>query len=99
VCAQEKVAFIDRLLREANLEHRARFVPAVDATVDDSIDIIEIEGGSAISIQFSGGHYAVNVYDRDDDGEVEASNDHGVFSSLDAAARKVVWLLKTEGRR
>jgi hypothetical protein len=57
------------------------------------------EGGSVISIQRSRGRYGVNVYDLDDDGEAEASTDHGLFNSLDATARKVVWLLKREGRR
>jgi hypothetical protein len=87
------VAVVNRALQDARLEHRARFVPAADATVDDMIDIVEVEGGSVVGIQLKDGRFGVNVYDLDDNGEVAASTDAGVFETLSEAADRAVLLL------
>jgi hypothetical protein len=93
-------ALVDRHLREAGLEHRARFVRARGDTVDDRIDIVEIEGAVPVSIiQLADGRYGVNRYDFDEDGEVEATTECGWYATPDEAAACVVAMLRREASR
>jgi hypothetical protein len=88
------MALVDRHLREAGLEHRARYVPARHETVDDTIDILEVEGGVPVAIQLAGGRYCVNLYEMADDGEVVAFEDCGSFATPGEAAARVVEVLR-----
>jgi hypothetical protein len=84
------VALVHDLLCAGGLEHRGRFVPSGD----DRIDIVEIEGGVTVSIRLAGGRYGVNRYDRDDHGEIEASEDCGLYATLGETAACVVAVLQ-----
>ena len=87
------VALVNAALRAAGLEHRARYASAEDGTVDDEIELVEVEDGVPVGIQLSDGRFAVNRYERDDDGEVEAVTEEGLFGTLGGAAARAVAVL------
>jgi hypothetical protein len=60
-------AQVDRHLREARLEHRSRYAPSGDDTGTDRIDVVEVEGGRAMSIWFSGKRFCAVRHHYDDD--------------------------------
>jgi hypothetical protein len=78
----------------AKLEYRAQFV----ASGDDRIDIIEIEGGVAMSIRLRGRRFGVRRDQHDDDGEVAAVEECGWFDSPASAAACVIVVLRREAR-
>ena len=88
---------IDRHLREARLEHRSRFVPSRDAGGDDRIDIVEVEGGRAMSIWLSGKRFGVVRHHYDDDGGVAATQLCGWVDTLGDAVVRVVAELRWAG--
>jgi hypothetical protein len=91
-------AQVDRHLREARLEHRSRYVPSRDEAGDDRIDIVEVEGGRAMSIWFSGKRFCAVRYHYDDDGGVAATEHCGWFDTLALAAVQVVAELRRVSR-
>jgi hypothetical protein len=92
------IAVVDRHLQEAGLEHRARYLPARDDTVDDRINIVEVEGGVPLSIRLAGKRYRVNRYDFDEDGKIEASKNLGLYDTAALAAACVVGVLQRKDR-
>jgi hypothetical protein len=88
------VALVDRHLREARLEHRARFVPSGAKGDDPRIDIVEVEGGVAMSIRLRDKRFGVIRYHVNDDGEVAAWDDCGWFGSLGEATGRVAAVLR-----
>ena len=87
-------ALVDRHFREARLEHRVRFVPSVDDTGDDKIDIVEIEGGVPASIYLRGQPFGVVRYHLDADGEVAVTEVCGIFDTPGEAAARVIAVLR-----
>src|SRR5215472_13921329 len=83
-------AQVDRQLREARLEHRSRYVPSRDEAGDDRIDIVEVEGGLAMSIWFKRNRFGIVRYHYDDDGEFGATQLCGWADMLGDAAVRVV---------
>ena len=91
-------AQVDRHLREARLEHRSRYVPARDDDGDDRIDIVEVEGGLAMSIWLKGGRFAIVRYHYDNNGEFGATQLCGWADKLGDAAVRVVAVLQRAAR-
>ena len=92
------IAVLNRHLREAGLEHRARYIPARNDTGDDRIDIVEIEGGVPVSIHLVGQRYGVKWYDFDEDGEIEEAENLGLYDTAALAAACVIGVLRREAR-
>jgi len=90
-------AQVDRHLREARLEHRS-YVPAREDDGDDRIDIVEVEGGLAMSIWLKGGRYGVVRYHYDDNGEFQPTQLCGWADTLGDAAVRVVAVLQRPAR-
>jgi hypothetical protein len=88
------VAVVDRHLRESRLEHRARFVPSGGEGNDPRIDIVEVEGGVAMSIQLRDKRFGVIRYHVNDDGQVAAWDDCGWFGTPGEAAARVAAVLR-----
>jgi hypothetical protein len=88
------VALIDHHLREAGLEHWARFAPSGDETGDDRIDIVEIEGGVPVSTRLRGSRFGVRRYHHDDDGEVVVTDYLGWCDTPGEAAARVIEVLR-----
>jgi hypothetical protein len=91
-------ALVDRHFREARLEHRIRFVPSVDETGDDRIDIVEVEGGIPASIRLRRARFGVRR-SHHDDGEVRTVEDCGWFDTPDEAAARVIAVLRRAAAR
>ena len=87
-------AQVDRQLREARLEHRSRYVPSRNEAGDDRIDIVEVEGGLAMSIWLKGARFGIVRYHYDDDGEFGATQLCGWADTLGDAAERVVAVLR-----
>jgi hypothetical protein len=92
------MAVLNRHLQEAGLEHRARYVPERNDTVDDRIDIVEVEGGVPLSIRLAGKRYRVNRYDFDEDGNVKTSEDLGLYHTAALATACVIGVLRRSTR-
>jgi hypothetical protein len=92
------VSLVERHLRAARLEHRAKFVPA-GKEMDDKIDIVEVEGGFEMSICLRGRRFGVVRYHHDDDGEVELVENCGWFDTPGEAAARVAAVLRRRAAR
>jgi len=91
-------AQVDRHLREAGLEHRSRYVPSRNDAGDDRIDIVEVEGGLAMSVWLKGGRFGIVRYHYDDDGEFGATQLCGWADTLSDAAVRVIAVLRRPAR-
>jgi hypothetical protein len=91
------IAVVNRHLQEAGFEHRARYVPARNDTVDDQIDIVEVKGGVPVRIRLADGRCGVDRYDFDEDGKIEASENLGLYGTA-APGRQITTLHRARSR-
>jgi hypothetical protein len=87
-------ALVERRLRDAGLEHRARYMPSATETGDDWIEIVEIEGGVPASICLRGWRFGVRRYHHDDDGKVATTDYLGWFDTPSGAAALAAAVLR-----
>jgi hypothetical protein len=73
-------------------------VPSRNEADDDRIDIVEVEGGLAMSIWFKGGRFGIVRYHYDDGGEFGATQLCGWADTLGKAAERVVAVLRRPAR-
>lgn len=90
------MAAINRQLAAVNSGYRARFVPAEDATVDDSIDILLHGAPTRWALQCGDGYVAVNEHGFDANGELEWMQDRGMYRTVSGAVMQLCAILAKE---
>lgn len=93
---KKTIAAINALLAQTKSGYSARFVPAEDASVDDSIDILLHGAPTRWALQVGAGYVGVNEYGFDANGEIEWSQDHGTFRTVSGAVARLRQLLAGE---